>query len=40
MEVILEIASSIDDVFSLIMGEGLPIPIVQSMEQYPYRLIR
>ena len=39
MEVILRLASSIDDVLGLILGEELPAPVEQIMGQYPYLFI-
>ena len=36
MEIILRLASSVDDVLDLILGEGLPSPVEKTMGQYPY----
>ena len=39
MEVILKLASSIDDVLGLILGEEFPSTVEQTMKQFPYLFI-
>ena len=40
MEVILRLASSVNDVLALILGEEFPTPVEQVMQRYPYLFIR
>ena len=36
METILKLASSIDDVLDLLLGEGFPAPAEEVFGKYPY----
>lgn len=39
MEVIQRLASSVGDLFGLILGEQFPTPVEQIMKQYPHLFI-
>ena len=39
MEVILRLASSVNDALDLILGAEFPTPVEQVMEQYPYLFV-
>ena len=39
METILRVASSVDDVLNLILGEQFPTPVELTIEKYPYLFI-